>query len=156
MGERLQNGVRSILEATGGIAKDLNNLLYFSFENRGQIALHVHDIKLPPLEKREQLYSGLKALAQIMKREPQYDGVEFITATSWIPVEYPKVLQHLGFTVDTDLDHPLARQSVRSYKRHTYVAKKLIESEKESVGFAWIPREDFLERYGSDSSKSSL
>jgi len=155
MGEVLRVGVRKGIEKVGLSAIPLNDLVSYYQLSKDHISIHVSGVDLSLAEKRRQMHDGLQELARSLTVEPNLSEVNVITATSWIVGEYPKIIENLGFTVDTGLEHPLARTSIRRYKSRSLVNIERKYKDKRP-GFAWMGRVEFLQRYADDSSKHPL
>lgn len=116
----LEENLRSNLMKTRGWT-ELNKVLAYEVkENRAEI--HVPMVLTEgPLQLKKLVIEGLQKLAHSIKTDRSFDHVAEIEGVSWIVFKHPRLVESLGFT---------------------------IESQNDGVGVATMSRQKLLEIYG--------
>src|SRR3989344_2177337 len=135
-------------------SKPLNDLVSYFLVNPKEISVHVVPTESNLQNKVSLIREGFVQLAQILETDPRFSEVEAVTATSWIGMEHPNSLRYFGFEVDENQEHPLAKRALQRYslRRVVNVPREYWDIEPM---FAFMSREDFLVRYGSQSDGQS-
>lgn len=136
----------------GGEAVDLNPLMNYLIESPELVSIHVDSLNNASwAEKYDMFLRGLRLLARNIRSEAKLEHVKTIAAVSWIVAEHPEALEKLGFTVDDS--NPLAPQLIHKHFRKSAINGFISgNADNESIivpRFAYMTRQDFLQRYGS-------
>ncbi|OGI65129.1 hypothetical protein A3A95_04300 [Candidatus Nomurabacteria bacterium RIFCSPLOWO2_01_FULL_39_18] len=135
---------------------DLNEVVSCRVEDDNEISIHLESKQEKPLVNLKSLArSGLEKLAEMLEKEDRFKKIKLVTATSWVVTEHPDLItKALGFTIDNE--NKFINSSVRKI-RYKY-KKKNIPLNKIFIkpGFAFMSREEFLDRFGSKNKKKNI
>lgn len=120
--------------------------------NPKYVSIHIHSADdLTPAEKMKKFVEGMKGLARLINVSQYHKETSYVVACSWIVREHPALLRRLGFTIDDS-----ALPDIQKYERDVYAKGQKIrdydikeEHRDTEPAFAYISREDLLNRYGT-------
>lgn len=128
-----------------------NEFLGYELESKDQISLHLlHGSNGKNFGEKLTLWKdGFKTLTRLLLGMDELKNVKYITATSWLVTDKPRLIKRLGFTI---VDGP--SKTVNKYKeKYKERISKLGDDIREfyhpdiEPGYAYISRDRFIELY---------